>query len=165
MTETKHRPSEVFIARLAEVRDARGFSQAEVARRMTAVGRPLGKLAYMRIENGDRGLPLDEALALAFLLEIAPAHLLTPPEGELVALVDGMNFNGAAMRNFLRSGVPFEATRERLSAQLERLVLIHAQALLDANRGNDRAGVNEALVALGRVALEHREALEADDAS
>jgi len=40
---------------------------------------------------------------------------------------------------------------------------VYAQALIDANRGNDRAGMNEALAALGRVALEHREALEAND--
>jgi len=87
--------------------------QAELARKMTAVGRPLGKLALMRIENGERGLSLDEALALAlaFLLQAAPAHLLKPREGELVALVDGGNGNGAAIRNFLRFGEPFGSTR------------------------------------------------------
>ena len=141
--------------------------QAELARKMTAVGRPLGKLALMRIENGERGLSLDEALALAFLLQAAPAHLLKPREGELVALVDGGNGNGAAIRNFLRFGEPFGSTpegkRERLSARLGEAVLVYAQALIDANRGNDRAGMNEALAALGRVALEHREALEAND--
>jgi transcriptional regulator with XRE-family HTH domain len=163
MAETTKPPSKVFTDRLREVRDDRGYSQAGLARRMTEAGRKLGKLAYMRIENDDRGLSLDEALALAFILRVAPAHLLTPPEGELVALVDGANVNGEAMRNFLRSGVPFASTREQLSAQLEQRVLIQAQALIDADRGNDKAGRNDALRALVEAALAHRDALEADN--
>jgi hypothetical protein len=120
----------------------------------------------MRIENDDRGLSLDEALALAFILQAAPAHLLTPPEGQLVALVDGANANGEAMRNFLRFGNPFapEVGRERLSAHLEQAVLVYAQALVDAHKGNDAAGMNEARKALVNAALDHRDALEADDA-
>jgi transcriptional regulator with XRE-family HTH domain len=165
MADTTARPSKVFTDRLREVRDDRGISQAELARRMTAAGRPLGKLAYMRIENDERGLSLDEALALAFILQAAPAHLLTPAEGELVALVDGANANGRAMRNFLRFGNPFapEVARERLSAHLEQAVLVYAQALVDAHKGKDAAGMNDALRALAQTAIDHREALEADD--
>ena len=83
------RPSEIFARRLREVRTARGESQETLAQTMTERGAcPLSKAALLRIEKGKgfdeggRGLSLDEAIALAAVLNAAPAHLLTPPEGE-----------------------------------------------------------------------------------
>jgi transcriptional regulator with XRE-family HTH domain len=164
MAETRARPSEVFIARLREMRDVRGLSQAELARRMTAAGRPLGKLALMRIESGERGLSLDEALALAALLNVAPAHLLTPPDdGQMVWLTANLGVDGEEMRNFLRFGHPLSRTPERLSSELEELALATARALVDATHGNDQAGKQDALRALGLIVLAHRDAMEADD--
>ena len=167
-TDEKMRPSAVFAARLREIRKARGLSQELLAHSMTEGGRPLNKAALLRIESGERGLALDEALALAALLHAAPAHLLSPPEEEaLVWLTDQRGVDGDGMRDFLRFGEPLalspEGQRARLSSSLEQAVIVYARALVDAVQGNDRAGQKEALLALGRMALAHREALEGDD--
>jgi transcriptional regulator with XRE-family HTH domain len=170
MAQTKVRPSKVFIARLKELREARGYSRGAVARMMAAAGRPMSKLILLRIESGERGLPLDDALALADVLGVAPAHLLTPPDGQMVCLTDKRSVDGAGMRNFLRFGHPMlagtpEGKRARLSATLEEIVLAQAQAFVDATHGGDQAGKLDALQALGETALDYRKALEeADDA-
>jgi transcriptional regulator with XRE-family HTH domain len=81
--DKKRRPSEVFAVRLRETRKARNLSQTELARRMTNAGRPMSKEALLRIENGTRGLSLDEAIALIAVLFAVPPHLLTPPGDEM----------------------------------------------------------------------------------
>jgi hypothetical protein len=135
---------------------------------MAEAGRPLSKLTLLRIESGDRGLPLDDALALADVLGVAPAHLLTPPDGEMVWPTDKRGVDGEGMRNFLRFGHPMlgatpEGKRARLSAALEEIVLAQAQAFVDAARGGDKAGKLDALKALGETALDYRKALEDGD--
>src|SRR5688500_17476466 len=87
-TKPQLKPSEVFASRLRELRISRGMSQAELAKRMTAVGRPISKVGLLRIESGARGISLDEAIALIAELHAVPPHLLTPPEGEYVWLTD-----------------------------------------------------------------------------
>lgn len=161
MTDEKRRPSEVFAARLRETRKARGLSQTELARRMTESGRPLSKEALLRIENGTRGLSLDEALALTAVLFVVPPHLLTPPGDEIVWLTDKVGVDGEGMRAWLRYGdafiahsgdLPDELVADRALAALGA----HALALVDAIRGDDKAGKLEAFHALEQTVLDER---------
>src|SRR5215217_3374746 len=99
-------PTEVFAARLREMRDARGLTQAELAQQMTEAGRPLSRGALLRLESGERGLLLDEAIALTRLLHAVPAQLLTAPEGALTALTGKEAVDGDGMRNWLVYGEP-----------------------------------------------------------
>lgn len=145
------RPSEVFAMRLKETRRARDMTQAELAYRLTERGVPMSKGALLRIEKGERGLSLDEALALTAALNAVPAYMLTPPEGAWVQLDDNIATDGAGLREFLRYGFPWnpdpvpdeahdEVQREKFQLNLAR----HALALVDAVRSKDKAGITDA---------------------
>lgn len=154
------RPGEVFGQRLRDVRRAHGVTQTELAARMTSGGRPMSREALNRIENGSRGISLDEAVALAHLLQVSFAHMLTPPDGAFVGATDQVGFDGEAVRNFLIYGdaalVTNRGRRVRASRQLERVIEAQAQALVDARRGNDSAGLQAASDAIVDAALLHR---------
>lgn len=117
----------------------------------------LSKQAILRIENGDRGISLDEALAIALALNAVPAYLLTPPGDALVALSDDGATDGSGVREWLRYGLwssverrdppdfaRDDVQRERFQLDLAALAL----ALVDAKRGNDQAGVDDAFKAI-----------------
>jgi len=117
-------------------------------------------LTLLRIENVARVPSVDEALALAHLLEDAPAHLLSPSGGD-VWLTDNFGIDGAGMRNFLVFGDPLLLTppgrRASLRIRLVHALEVHAQALVDAKRGGDRAGVQTAAKAISDLLGEHRD--------
>jgi transcriptional regulator with XRE-family HTH domain len=161
--EDQKSPSEVFASRLREIRKARDLSQTELARRMTEEGRPMNKAALLRIENGQRGLSLDEALALAELLKVAPAHLLSPPDDAMVWLTDNRGVDGAGMRNWLLFGDPLllnpPGRRFVLRAELVGAIEVYAQAIIDAKNGRDEEGRKHAIRALEAAIMEHNTAI------
>jgi transcriptional regulator with XRE-family HTH domain len=79
--------SDIAAARLREVRKRRGWQVADLAARCAALG--AGHLTENTIENIESGrrsdgrrrraLTVDELLALAAALSVAPVHLLVPP--------------------------------------------------------------------------------------
>jgi transcriptional regulator with XRE-family HTH domain len=165
MADDQRRPSEVFATRLRETRKARGFSQTELAQQMTEQGQPMSKAALLRIENGERGLSLDEALAFAAVLYAVPAHLLSPPDDAIVRLTDKLGVDGEGLRAWLVHGYEFIATasdyhRGERAKSLEKIVLANAQALVDARRGKDKAGEVAALKQLAETSLVYRSQLE-----
>jgi hypothetical protein len=107
----------------------------------------------------ERGVSLDEALALAWVLGVAPAHLLSPQEDELVALTDQTAVDGAGIRNWLLFGDPLLASPEgQRVAERMRLVFAiegYAQAIIDAKRGGDEAGRIAAAEAIQRAIEAH----------
>jgi transcriptional regulator with XRE-family HTH domain len=165
MAAERARASDVFLMRLRETRKARGLSQAELAALMTKAGRPMSRAALLRIENGERGISLDEALAFAAVLHVAPAHLLSPRGDGMVWPTSKVGFDGEGLRAWLLHGDKFIATasdyhRGEHAKTLERVVLTHAKALMDAQNGDDKAGVRAELAALGAAAGNYRAALE-----
>jgi transcriptional regulator with XRE-family HTH domain len=169
MADRTMRPSEVFAGRLRETRQARGLSQAELARRLTDAGRPMSKAALLRIESGERGLSLDEALALAHGLNAVAAHLLSPPNGAFIALTDSFALDGSGLRDWLRYGLwswepaPDEGHREGERANLEATLARLAVALTDAVNGNDKAGMKDVSWAIVETVRQHPEALKRGD--
>jgi len=159
--------SEIFARRLRETRLARGLSQAELAQALQETGSPMSKAAVLRIERGERGISLDEALAFARVLAASPAHLLSPSEGEHVWLIDTEGLTGGELRNWLLFGDPFLVSEEgqRVRARYKTIFAIEAlaQAIVDAKRGDDRAGVEAAFRQLVEVTQAHRDELEAID--
>jgi hypothetical protein len=125
----------------------------------------MSKAAVLRIESGDRGLSLDEALAFAWVLNAAPAHLLSPPEGEGVMLTADAGLDGSGLRNWLLFGDPLLISTEgkRVRKRMDAIFTIEAlaQAIVDAKRGGDEAGSKATVLQLHKVIGSHKEELEA----
>jgi transcriptional regulator with XRE-family HTH domain len=67
-----------------KVRRRRGLSAAQLAERLQQVGLDWDRSIVANLENGRRAsLGVDELLALALVLDVAPVHLLVPLEDEL----------------------------------------------------------------------------------
>lgn len=64
--------------RVAETRRFRGLSYAELSRRLAEAGRPIPPLGLSRIESGERRVDVDDLVALASALHVAPVWLLVP---------------------------------------------------------------------------------------
>jgi transcriptional regulator with XRE-family HTH domain len=159
------KPSEVVAERLREKRKARGLSQEQLAEMLTRAGTPMSKWALLAIEKGKRGLSLDEALAIATVLNAVPEQMLTPPEGVFVRLTDKVGADGSSIREFMRYGIPWsieparedvlDAARERHHERLTQLAL----AVTDATLSRDQAGTLDALGAITNEVLRHEREL------
>jgi transcriptional regulator with XRE-family HTH domain len=66
-------------ANLRRVRQERGLSYAELARKLAAIGHPLADTALLKTEKGDRRASVDDLVALAVVLGTTPNRLLLPP--------------------------------------------------------------------------------------
>lgn len=75
--------------RLREVREQRGKTQKELAVGLERLGLGVHPSAIAKIEKGDRGIYLNEALALAALLDAHPHELFTPLDDEAPMEVRG----------------------------------------------------------------------------
>lgn len=167
------RPSEVFARRVRETRKARGLSQTELAARMTERGRPLSRPALQQLETGNRGVSLDEALALAMCLDAAPANLLSPAADALLALTDNCAVDGEALRTWFATGdalvgaawpaTPGADDRAALDVILSETLSSQAVAFVDALRAKDKSGIKTLYRAMGEAVDRHRAALRAID--
>lgn len=161
------RVSDVFRQRLRETRTARNLTQGELGARMREAGHPtIDKVAVLRIEKGERGLSLDEALAFASVLHAVPAQLFTPPGDELVSITENYAVDGADMRAWLRYGDALIAHSGDLPEELwqDRAVqkmAVAAIALVDAMRNDDKAGKVDAYHAIEAALGAERERREA----
>jgi transcriptional regulator with XRE-family HTH domain len=61
-----------------KIRTQRRLTLADVADRMTALGRPLTLNGVSKIERGNRGVDLDDVVALARALDVPPVVLILP---------------------------------------------------------------------------------------
>lgn len=99
-------PESVLSRRLKIVREEAGITQREVAAWMTAEGFPMVQSTITKIEKGQRPVSLNEAVALAGVLDVGLSWLLSAPE---------LDEEGAAVRAHLR-----RTRTRRLRAQQER---------------------------------------------
>jgi transcriptional regulator with XRE-family HTH domain len=122
-------PSDVVAARVRQVRIRRGLTVAELAERCKAIGAPkltaqaLYKLEGQRQREDRRPRPVtvDELLALALALNVAPVHLLVPVDGpeepyqitETVAAVSRF-----AARGWIRGIGPLSGDRREFDTEV-----------------------------------------------
>jgi transcriptional regulator with XRE-family HTH domain len=66
---------------LRRIRQERGLSYAELARRLAATGHPVIDTALLKTEKGERRASIDDLAALAVALGVTPNRLLLPPMG------------------------------------------------------------------------------------
>jgi transcriptional regulator with XRE-family HTH domain len=78
-------PSDVFRARLREVRRFKGWTQQQLASALADVGVDLGEPAVTRLERGARGVSLDDVIAIAAVLGVSPLHMIVPLENDVTA--------------------------------------------------------------------------------
>ena len=86
--DNRSTPSDVVAARVRQVRTDRGMTTAELAARCAELGAPgltvqaLYKLEGQResASRHPRRVSVDELLVLALALDVAPVHLLVPPD-------------------------------------------------------------------------------------
>jgi len=60
------------------LREAQRLGYAEMARRLKSIGRTIPELGLRRIEEGNRRVDVDDLMALAVVLDVAPIALLMP---------------------------------------------------------------------------------------
>jgi transcriptional regulator with XRE-family HTH domain len=65
-------------ANLRRIRQERGLSYAELARRLAKIGHPILDTGLLKIEKGDRRIDVDDLTALAIALGTTPNRLLLP---------------------------------------------------------------------------------------
>lgn len=64
---------------LREIRQQQKLSTYDVARLLKTIGWPIQQTGVARIETGERGISVDDLVALAAVLDVAPVRLLMPP--------------------------------------------------------------------------------------
>jgi transcriptional regulator with XRE-family HTH domain len=69
---------EVVARRTREIREHRGWLQADFLNRLDALGHHMEQATLSRIENGVRRVTVDELVLLALALDVSPAHLVVP---------------------------------------------------------------------------------------
>ena len=137
-----------FSEHLRRVREARGMSQAELARLATAYGVPMRQQTVTRIENGRQSVTLDHAGALAMALGRPLVDMLQPPEDTFTpAELEAALGEALDSEERLRAEVAVAEQEEgrarriahdlraRLSAQQERARLL-TQRLVDIGGGS-----------------------------
>ena len=170
------RPSETFRQRLEEARKRAGMTQADLARACAEVGEPsYRQTTIAKIENGDRGVAVDDVFVLAHALGISPAWLVTPTEaGTGVMVATDAIYDARAVRAWLRGhGSIAELDERRLLVEMpEEEWLVHqrtglsllrltVQELIDAAVAQDDESLSRAVDALGRELERQRDDLEA----
>jgi transcriptional regulator with XRE-family HTH domain len=67
---------------VAELRERRGLSLAELSARLVLLGRPILGTGLHKIEKGTRRVDVDDLVALAMALGVTPTRLLLPPTAD-----------------------------------------------------------------------------------
>jgi transcriptional regulator with XRE-family HTH domain len=75
-------PGVIFGRRVRDERQRQGLRQDELVDRLAKLGRPMDRSNLGRIERGETTGQLDNVMALALALGVAPIHLLVPRDAE-----------------------------------------------------------------------------------
>jgi transcriptional regulator with XRE-family HTH domain len=138
------RPSQVASERIRSLRKGRGMTQLQLAERLTALGSPIDRVAVAKLENGQRGLPLDEALLFALALDVAPINLFLPLDDEDIQIAPKVVVPLAAARRWVAGTRPLDAQDQRVYYTevpekdfLAQRLLAARQLAEDLKRAND----------------------------
>jgi transcriptional regulator with XRE-family HTH domain len=107
-------PSEVFRARLREVRRAKGLTQQDLAEALAGAGEDLSAFAITRMEGGHRDVSLDEAIAIAAVLGVALVHMLVQLNDSSIQLTPRLTVPATDARAWMRGQRPLQEADERI---------------------------------------------------
>ncbi len=74
--QAARRPSEVFAEQMRIQRERRGWTQRQLATRLSKLGLAVHQTKIGKWESGERRITLDEALAISVALDVSPAHMI-----------------------------------------------------------------------------------------
>jgi transcriptional regulator with XRE-family HTH domain len=156
-------PSQVLAAELPKIRKRQGLSAEQLGNRVRFLGGQLDQASISKIENGVRGVSLDEAMQLAVALGISPLHLFVPREdAAFVRVTPAEHVTAASARRWIRGTTPLKGQDDRVyrtevpesewAAANERV--INAERDVERTRHRlrvARASANEILSKLGEL--------------
>ncbi len=102
--------SEVFGSRLRQARERQGWNQEDVANKLENLGLKLDRTAIAKIEGGYRKLSLDEAVAIAAVLNVALVHMCVPLTDTQKVRVADQTVDASRMRAWVRGERPLRDT-------------------------------------------------------
>jgi len=129
-------PAQTIAQRVKELRARRGWSAERLAQEMAAVGLPWKKDHVHTLErrDGRKDIGVTELLALAFVLDVAPVHLLVPVEDDVeYQVTPNRRYPAARVRDFIRGTNPLDRHSGRYHTEVPRSEL--KEGLLIALRG------------------------------
>ncbi len=104
-----------FASRVRQVREGRGWSQEELARRLGELGLRLDPTAITRMERGERSVRVEEAVVLAQALGLPLDELLQPLDEIGLEHVRGlMKRYGSLSATLTRAQEELDDVREQL---------------------------------------------------
>jgi transcriptional regulator with XRE-family HTH domain len=84
---------DVLATRIREQREAKGFTQADLAARMEALGFPWSRMTVTEVERSQRRrrVAIDEWIGLASALGVSAITLLATPKGTRIEISSGLS--------------------------------------------------------------------------
>lgn len=121
-------PTSIRVARnLRSIRQERGLSYAEMARRLAAIDHPIIDTGLLKIEKEERRVDVDDLIALAVVLGVTPSTILFPREADdsAVELAPGVSHPASAVWSWADGDGPLppgpgEAGQHEPGAQWQR---------------------------------------------
>jgi transcriptional regulator with XRE-family HTH domain len=108
------------------IRERRGLSQAELAQRLSDLGRPMVATAIAKIEGRSRRVDVDDLVALATALNVMPARLLLPDVDDMdleVALTPEKTVPAWAAWQWVSGEYALDVTLDTQGPEAQRLQL------------------------------------------
>jgi transcriptional regulator with XRE-family HTH domain len=100
-------PHDVAIERIRQLRKRHAFTQQDLADRLNLLGAQTDRAAVAKVELGKRGLSLNELFQYAMALDVAPVHLVSPPDSdEPISLGPNMTVSPDEMRAWVKGDHP-----------------------------------------------------------
>lgn len=109
-------PTQEVARRVQELRRKRGLTAAALAERMTGLGVPWDRSIVANLESKRRrSLSVEELLALALALNVAPVHLMVPPDdpGEPYQVTPTISGTRSLVRQWLRGVAQLDPDADR----------------------------------------------------
>lgn len=138
--------STAVAARIREARKRRGWSAGELAERCSRAGFPMTKAVLANIESGRPGpdgvrrrdVTVDELLAFASVLDVAPVYLMGLPEGSKSVKITATTAvsNQDELLMWIRGDKPLPGadSRHYFTAALEHMPMLDSARVIDELR-------------------------------
>lgn len=110
-------PTEAIAARVRKLREQQGMSAQRLGERLQEVGLPWNRSVVANLESGRRpNVSVEEWLALAYVLQVAPLNLLLPIDDEMTPYFCAPTYAVSVhrVREWIRGEAPLEGQDPRI---------------------------------------------------